>query len=51
MAKWLRDIKEAQDPETGENKFISLSKGYESCNWQLSNLTKLYSAGLDGVVV
>ena len=33
------------------NKFISISKGMETKNYQLSNLTKLYSAGLDGVVV
>lgn len=31
------------------NKFISLSKGFETMNWQLSNLTKLYAAGLDDI--
>lgn len=31
------------------NKFISLSKGFETQNWQLSNLTKLYAAGLDDI--
>ena len=33
------------------NKFISISKGFETENWQISNLTKLYAAGLDGIVV
>lgn len=31
------------------NKFISLSKGFETQNYQLSNLTKLYAAGLDDI--
>ena len=31
------------------NKFISLSKGFETINYQLSNLTKLYVAGLDDI--
>ena len=33
------------------NKFISLSKGYETLAFQVTNITKLYSAGLDCVVV
>lgn len=33
------------------NKFISLSKGFETKNWQLSNLTKLQCAGLDDIQI
>ena len=33
------------------NKFISLTKGYDIKNWQLSNLTKLYCAGLDSIEI
>ena len=33
------------------NKFISLTKGFESKNWQLSNLTKLHCAGLDAIEI
>lgn len=31
------------------NKYISLSKGFESQNFSLNNLTKLYVAGLDEI--
>ena len=33
------------------NKFISLSKGFETLAFQVTNITKLYAAGLDCVVV
>jgi hypothetical protein len=33
------------------NKFISLTKGFETKNWQLSNLTKLQCAGLDAIEI
>ena len=33
------------------NKFISLSKGFETKNWQLSNLVKLQCAGLDNIEI
>lgn len=33
------------------NKFISLSKGFETANYQLSNLSKLYAAGVDSVIL
>ena len=33
------------------NKFISLTKGYDIKNWQLSNLTILYCAGLDSIEI
>lgn len=33
------------------NKFISLSKGFEAKNWQLSNLVKLQCAGLDNIEI
>lgn len=33
------------------NKFISLSKGFEAKNWQLSNLVKLQCAGLDSIEI
>lgn len=33
------------------NKFISLTKGFESKNWQLSNLVKLQCAGLDAIEI
>jgi hypothetical protein len=33
------------------NKFLGLTKGFETANYQLSNLSKLYAAGVDGVQV
>lgn len=33
------------------NLYISLSKGFESMNYQLNNLTKLYAAGCEGVII
>lgn len=33
------------------NKFIGLTKGFETANYQLSNLSKLYAAGVDGVQI
>lgn len=33
------------------NKFISLTKGFESKNWQLNNLVKLQCAGLDNIEI
>lgn len=33
------------------NKFLSLTKGFETKNWQLSNLAKLQCAGLDNVQI
>lgn len=33
------------------NKYLGLSKGFETANYQLSNLSKLYAAGVDGVQV
>ena len=33
------------------NKFISLTKGFETKNWQLSNLTNLQCAGLDAIEI
>lgn len=34
-----------------KNKFVGLSKGLESKNWQLSNITKIKSLGLDLVEI
>ena len=33
------------------NKFLGLTKGFETANYQISNLSKLYAAGVDGVQV
>jgi hypothetical protein len=33
------------------NKFLGLTKGFETANYQLSNLSKLYAAGCDGIMV
>lgn len=33
------------------NKFLGLTKGFETSNYQLSNLSKLYAAGVDGVQI
>ena len=33
------------------NKFISLTKGFESKNFMLSNLTRLHCAGLDAIEI
>lgn len=33
------------------NKFIGLSKGFDTKNYQLSNLSKLYVAGIDGIQI
>lgn len=33
------------------NKFISLTKGMETKNWQLSNIVKLQCAGLDNIII
>lgn len=33
------------------NKFLGLTKGFETANYQLSNLSKLYAAGVDGVQI
>lgn len=34
-----------------KNKFIGLTKGFETANYQLSNLSKLYAAGCDGIII
>lgn len=33
------------------NKYLGLTKGFETANYQLSNLSKLYAAGVDGVQI
>lgn len=33
------------------NKFLSLTKGFETKNWQLSNITKLQCAGLNDIEI
>lgn len=33
------------------NKFLGLTKGFETANYQLSNISKLYAAGVDGVQI
>lgn len=33
------------------NKFLGLTKGFETANYQLSNLSKLYATGVDGVQI
>lgn len=33
------------------NKFISLSKGFETANFQASNLSRLYASGCDTVIL
>lgn len=33
------------------NKFLSLSKGFETANYATSNLSKLYAAGVDCVII
>lgn len=33
------------------NKYLGLTKSFETANYQLSNLSKLYAAGVDGVII
>lgn len=33
------------------NKYLGLTKGFETGNYQLSNLSRLYAAGVDGVQI
>ena len=33
------------------NKYLGLTKGFETANYQLSNLSKLYAVGVDGVQI
>lgn len=33
------------------NKYIALTKGFETANYQLSNLSKLYASGCDGIQI
>ena len=33
------------------NKYLGLTKGFETANYQLSNLSRLYASGVDGVQI
>ena len=33
------------------NKYMGLTKGFETANYQLSNLSRLYASGVDGVQI
>lgn len=33
------------------NKFISLTTGFATMNYQLSNLSRLYASGIDGIIL